>query len=800
MKTTLMTALLASLLLLAACGGAQTPAPTAEAPATAAPATAVPATEVPATEVPATEVPATEAPAAPAAVPPPTEELVMLRANPWQWVSFTGATEAFDVEAPASYTATFNPDATLAIVADCNNAAGSYQGEGGKLSIEIGPMTAAACPPDSRSDQFVKLLGGAALYYFRDGNLYIDLFADGGTMVFAPAAAEVTSEVGTGAFGDAWEAVGCDTLSVRPEIAELADCGYVTVPENRAAGTDKMIQLAVVRIRSTAETPGAPVILGTGGPGSDGLGRLKLDPAFLASRVGILEDRDWIGFTQRGTVGAIPALTCPALDRVALDSAGQGLTPEESIDLRKTTLQACLDQVAAAGVDLTGYNSVENASDVVAVMDALGYDKFFYYGQSYGTLLGQYLLKDHGDRLAGIILDGIAPATHTSWPDITDMPAAFRRVFDACAADAACAAAYPEAEAALEAGLQALDATLPSLTAPTAEGALTVTVNSTLAMHAIFGSLYVRFGALPWLANELRDGNVAPLAGDIETFLSPDSSAATLMHLAVVCSDDPLLAMDDLSMEGVPPMYQGLREDDALQYGTACPILALPQLPASYDTLVASELPALLLQGGMDPATGVPVGSTVQEGLPNSTNVIVPAGSHIVGNSPCGIAIMDAFMSDPAATPDTSCVDPAIPFAVPGPVSISNADGSVTLGITLPGGLGSMAPGFWQSPDIAVALQVFDAGTTAEDAINQLLTALAVEAEGEFVDGPAIAGLPSRMAKAFHPAGGDMEIYGFADERGAYRVVIGVMNPSATEDVRQNRQPVLQESVTLDGE
>jgi len=52
--------------LLAACGGAATPAPTEPpAPATEAPAaTEMPATEMPATEMPATEMPATEAPAA----------------------------------------------------------------------------------------------------------------------------------------------------------------------------------------------------------------------------------------------------------------------------------------------------------------------------------------------------------------------------------------------------------------------------------------------------------------------------------------------------------------------------------------------------------------------------------------------------------------------------------------------------------------------------------------------------------------------------------------------------------------
>jgi amidase len=126
-------------------------------------------------------------PAPPLGVPPPTEELVRLRANPWQWRSYSGPTEEFAVENPAGYQLTFNSDATLAITADCNQAAGSYQGEGGKLTIELGPVTAAACPEGSRSEQFLALLGGAALYRFDGNDLIIELMADGGTLTFVAA-------------------------------------------------------------------------------------------------------------------------------------------------------------------------------------------------------------------------------------------------------------------------------------------------------------------------------------------------------------------------------------------------------------------------------------------------------------------------------------------------------------------------------------------------------------------------------------------------------------------------------------
>ena len=507
-RTTLtLLAVLLALLALAACGEpAPTPAPTPTAVPTLAAPTEAP-TAAP-TEAP-TAAPTVAPTEAPAAAPPPTEELATLRANPWQWISFTSPVEQFEIATPLSYLVQFNTDATLNVVADCNNAAGSYQGEGGKLQIELGPMTAAACPPDSRSDQFVRLLSGAALYFFQDGNLHIDLFADSGTMVFSPAPPDVFGDDGEGAVAglpeglvatlgnlsygglfddreialidgvytetsdadtiavrlldpfvaagdlngdgsedavalleldtsgsgrftylapvldilttpavgpaimvedriqpaalsiadgqvvfeyighgagdgeccpswnirhtfawqdgalvevsreevskveaaapagslvrtDAWAPVACDTLGVAPELATVAECGYVTVPENRAAGTDKTIQLAVVRVPSPSDNPGAPVILGTGGPGGAGLQGTtgKGGSTFTQTHAAILADRDWVFFTQRGSPQAQPELSCPAYNNVPLEAAKNGWSAEEKLVQGKEAMQA----------------------------------------------------------------------------------------------------------------------------------------------------------------------------------------------------------------------------------------------------------------------------------------------------------------------------------------------------------------------------------------------------------------------------------------------------------------------------
>jgi len=104
----------------------------------------------------------------------------------WQWVRFTNPLEAIEVPKPADYTLEFLDGGFLQIKADCNQATGSYVLEGSALKIEIGPATLAACSPGSLSDQFLKNLGFVRIYFFKEEDLFLDLFADGGTMQFEP--------------------------------------------------------------------------------------------------------------------------------------------------------------------------------------------------------------------------------------------------------------------------------------------------------------------------------------------------------------------------------------------------------------------------------------------------------------------------------------------------------------------------------------------------------------------------------------------------------------------------------------
>jgi amidase len=573
----------------------------------------------------------------------------------------------------------------------------------------------------------------------------------------------------------------------------------VTVPENRATGSDKQIKLAVVRVKSTNENPGAPLLLGTGGPGGPGLQDVQGagGPGFLTTYGPILEDREFVLFSQRGTALAEPMLDCPVYSALTIQASMEGMSLEARGQAGRDALVKCAEAFAAEGVDLSAYNTNENADDVDAIRQALGYDKIFYYGESYGTQLGQFVLRRHPDILAGILLDGIVPVTKEQSVRVSDIPGAFQTVFAACAADATCNAAYPDLEAMLVETMDRLRENPVSYTlALPGQEPVEVKVDDLLAMNALFIDLYVPGGyaKLPELVKQLHEGNMAPMRATLPLLLQT-SSYARVMHYAINCTDDPTTSLDDLALDGVAEVYARLVTDDGQNYANICPALDLPQLPADSDALVESDIPALLLQGGLDPATPRSGGLNVAEGLPNSTEVLVPGGTHVQFGNPCVVNIVRNFMNDPAAKPDLSCIDQAVAFKLPAPVTYTGPGASNAISITLPPTFVQVAPGQWSDGEMIAITASFPPTKTVETVLGETAAALKME-NPEVVDGPTIAGMESFLVQ-FPTSGAIYDVYVFGDEQGTYRVIFDALNASSVDFLREKVYPALLESVTV---
>ncbi|WP_198011379.1 YbaY family lipoprotein [Synechococcus sp. PCC 7335] len=95
--------------------------------------------------------------------------------------------ELLETTSPSNYTLEFLEDGQVAIRADCNQVKGRFTTEGSSLSIELGASTLAICPPESIDQRYLQALQGGVIYFFQEGDLFIDIKYDTGTMRFSPA-------------------------------------------------------------------------------------------------------------------------------------------------------------------------------------------------------------------------------------------------------------------------------------------------------------------------------------------------------------------------------------------------------------------------------------------------------------------------------------------------------------------------------------------------------------------------------------------------------------------------------------
>jgi len=103
----------------------------------------------------------------------------------WKWAQTIYNNDTMTVPAePDLYTVMLHRDGTVDVRADCNRGGGTYVNKGGSISINITHTTMAMCPPGSLEGEFLRNLDAAAAYFMAEGDLYLDLKFDTGTMKF----------------------------------------------------------------------------------------------------------------------------------------------------------------------------------------------------------------------------------------------------------------------------------------------------------------------------------------------------------------------------------------------------------------------------------------------------------------------------------------------------------------------------------------------------------------------------------------------------------------------------------------
>ena len=447
---------------------------------------------------------------------------------------------------------------------------------------------------------------------------------------------------------------------VNDDLADVVRCGYLVVAENRAVDNGRTLHLAVAIIRSSAASPRSdPIVYLSGGPGGKNVEYVpRRADHFFWNRY--REDRDLVFFDQRGTGFSEPRF-CPELTVALSTAVFRGISVEEQRNFEREAVLECRAKMLAAGIDFSAYNSATSARDLDELRQALGYESWNLFGVSYGTRLALTAMRDTPGGVRSVVLDSVSPPGSPSADSNHKLMRTLRLVFDQCAADRRCHAAFPTLEADFFSVVDELEARPVELamTDPIRFPDARIVINGTVFVAGIFQGLYEQAFVpfLPILVRELKAGNESMLYAMADS-LAPDPHFVSQgLRYAVDCYEHiPYATAEALAEDRAAhpqlAVFHNLSDEQAICDAWHSVRAGPAELQAA-----TSDIPTLVAAGEFDPITPPSYARLAAERLRNATLFEVRGASHgVILHSDCAQGIMQAFLDDPLSPPDTSCV------------------------------------------------------------------------------------------------------------------------------------------------
>jgi pimeloyl-ACP methyl ester carboxylesterase len=434
------------------------------------------------------------------------------------------------------------------------------------------------------------------------------------------------------------------------------------VPENRSKSDGRTIRLAVATRRASAPNPKPdPIVFLTGGPGGSG----------LAEGPGVAQewhrDRDVIFLDQRGELQSDPFLSCPEIDAFMASTVGLSWLAPETIQQDAVTTRTCRDRLAAAGADLAAYNTTESAADLADLRIAMGIKEWNLYGVSYGTDLALQTLRDHPAGIRSLAIDAVLPPhinpIENGWRAALESSTA---IYDACAAQPACHAAFPEGRAEYIQVINDLAANprTVQVTDPTTNQEVTVVIDAYKLSYTVqFSTLIGTQKRIPLMIHDLAVGDGTEAALEVlRGAFPPDFNSYGLLW-GVLCRElvgrtDP--ARVSAAGKRELPDFPASVTDRPSVFPWAfsdCTEWDVPAAPSRVVRVVTSDVPVLLTSGSFDGTAPPSYAAEQAKTLKNSTNLVFPGRGHSASRwAPTCFATIFANFLDQPSDFDYSCL------------------------------------------------------------------------------------------------------------------------------------------------
>ncbi len=428
-----------------------------------------------------------------------------------------------------------------------------------------------------------------------------------------------------------------------------AQCATFDVAENPAAPNGRRIALNIAWLPATREADATddPVFFLAGGPGQSATESYpQLDPYFAEVR----KRRHVILVDQRGT-GKSNLLACP------FDDEGAG-TGEADISVVVKQTEACRDELAKKA-DLRFYTTTDAVRDLDAVRAAIGAEKINLVGVSYGTRVAQQYAMRHPQATRSIVLDSVVPNTLVLGNIFArNLDDALALQFARCEREPACRNRLGEPRKELDRLLASLRANPPTVRfrdATTGEYREEVLQPMRVAgLVRMYAYQPAAATLLPMLIHEANQGRYEGLMALSEMLFGKLEAAMAMgMQFSVVCSEDgdriARNAQDDGTVLG-----HALTDFLAAQ----CKVWPKGEVPADFHTPLATDVPALVLEGEFDPVTPPRYGEEVARSLRNGRLLVLRGQGHNVIGAGCMPKLFAQFIEKTdAKSLDAKCLD-----------------------------------------------------------------------------------------------------------------------------------------------
>lgn len=421
------------------------------------------------------------------------------------------------------------------------------------------------------------------------------------------------------------------------DVIQNIECGAIKVPEDHRSDSKKFLSLGYLKFPRSFDTQKPLLIIEQGGPGGSSI---LLSSSYLEQIKQLKQNFNILAIEQRGTLWTRPKATCDVIVDEIIRTLEENLNSEDAEKSKIHTNQKCLESIKN-NLNVAKISSYQISKDIVYSAHQFGFSKFSYFGVSYGTLVGQYLLKYSPNSVEKMVLD--SPAI-PGWLWLNDayksLDSVGKRNFEDYISTQMRDVSFNEAVKKINSAVKIFKDN-PISIKPLINGkSVRMEMNGNTYLGLLLKVLVYSYDKksleyLLWTSDNIKtqpDKAKKVLSLYVEAIADPTDDITQIMYQSIICREFPTHTEDIKAATATwkfLPLIIGKETLDQMENSNRCYL----NIPRSDEDLIlqgpiSSDKPVLVIGGELDPITPPQYVKDVTVYMPNSHKEVFKGIDH----------------------------------------------------------------------------------------------------------------------------------------------------------------------------